>query len=37
VLLSSFPEAALANLLSLLIIMRGDEQRVEFFMSVCSL
>ncbi len=30
----SFPEAALGNLLALLVIMRGQEQRVEFFMSV---
>jgi hypothetical protein len=31
---SSFPEAALGNLLALLVIMRAQEQRVEFFMSV---
>lgn len=30
----SFPEAALGNLLALLVIMRGQEQRVEFFMAV---
>ncbi len=33
----SLPEAALANLIALIIIMHGQEQRSEFFMAVCTM
>ena len=34
---SGFPEATLANLMALLIIMHCQEQRAEFFLTVCDL